>query len=76
MTTWGDPIPTVRELLRAIAGGGQLVHSHRWDLDQDNQWHEYRVACRDGSQRAVRTSIAVVALRKGMVNVMIEEKSE
>jgi hypothetical protein len=74
--TWGAPITTVRELLRATAAGGRLVHSNRWELDESNQWHEYRVLGRDGTQRAVRASIAVVALRKGMASVHLEEKSE
>lgn len=73
--TWGPPITTVRELLRSIAAGGRLVHSHRWELDESNQWYEYRVMGSDGVQQAVRASIAVAALRKGMVSVQLEEKS-
>jgi hypothetical protein len=74
--TWGSEITTVRELLRSIAAGGRLVHSHRWQLDEGNQWYEYRVVSRDGTPLAVRASIAVVALRKGMASVQLEEKTE
>jgi hypothetical protein len=70
--TWGEEIRTVRELLRAIAAGGILVHSQRWDLNEQNQWHEYRVNGRDGTQRAVRPSIAIAALRKGLVEVLVQ----
>jgi hypothetical protein len=66
---WGEEIRSVRELLRAIAAGSRLVHSQRWELNEQNQWHEYRVNGKDGMQRAVRTSIAIVALRRGLVEV-------
>ena len=66
--TWGDPIRAVRELLRAIAAGGRLVKAERWELDEDNQWHEYVIE-RAGTKRAVSASIAVAALRKGLVEV-------
>lgn len=75
MSRWHDyPIRSIRDLLRALAGGGRLVHYQRWQVSQDSNWREWVVVHRDGTRQGVDGRIAVTAHRKGMVSY--EEATE
>lgn len=68
MSDWhGDPIRSIRDLLRALAGGGRLVHYQPWQVSQETGWREWLVVHRDGTRQKVDARIAVTAHRKGMV---------
>lgn len=68
MSDWhGDPIRSIRDLLRALAGGGRLVHYQPWQVSQETGWREWVVVHRDQSRQGVDPRIAVTAHRKGMV---------
>lgn len=60
-------IRSIRDLLRAVAGGGRLVHYQPWQVSQQTGWRDWLVEHRDGTRQAVDARIAVTAHRKGMV---------
>lgn len=68
MTEWHErSISSIRDLLRALAGGGRLVHYQLWQVSEESGWREWVVVHRDGTRQGVAARIAVAAHRKGLV---------